>query len=203
MRRPASADAPGAPALPWRLVAGLAWRETRGAWRHFVGFLTCIALGVGALVAVLSVAASLDHSLGREARALLGGDLEVRGARPLDAAAEAPVRDLERRGAAVTRVRELVAMARNPAKGSTLLVELKAVESGYPLYGRLETRPGQPLDELLAAGGAVVEEAVLGRLGLALGDTLTIGDASLTVTAVLGKEPDRSASLFTLGRESS
>jgi putative ABC transport system permease protein len=199
VRRPASADAPGAPAVPWRLVAGLARRETRGAWRHFAGFLTCIALGVGALVAVLSVAASLDHSLGREARALLGGDLEVRTARPLDAAAEAPVRDLERRGAAVTRVRELVGMARNPAQSSTLLVELKAVERGYPLYGRLETRPGRPLDELLAAGGAVVEEAGLGRLGLALGDTLTIGDASLTVTAVLGKEPDRSASLFTLG----
>ena len=90
-------------------------------------------------------------------------------------------------------------MARNPARGGTLLVELKAVEGGYPLYGRLETRPGQPLDELLAGGGAVVEEAVLGRLGLVPGDTLAIGDASLTVTGVVGKEPDRAASLFTLG----
>jgi putative ABC transport system permease protein len=53
------------PALPWRLVGALAWRETRGAWRHFAGFLACIALGVGALVAVLSVAAALDRSLGR------------------------------------------------------------------------------------------------------------------------------------------
>ena len=99
------AAAPGPPALPWRLVAGLAWRETRGAWRHFAGFLACIALGVGALVAVLSVAASLDRSLGREARALLGGDVELRSGRPLDPAAEAPVRDLARRGAAVARVR--------------------------------------------------------------------------------------------------
>jgi putative ABC transport system permease protein len=197
VKRPASADAP--PALPWRLVAGLAWRETRGAWRHFAGFLTCIALGVGALVAVLSVAASLDRSLGREARALLGGDVELRSARPLDAAAEAPVRDLARRGAAVTRVRELVAMARSPAQGGTLLIELKAVEGGYPLYGRLETRPARPLDELLAGGGAVVEEAVLRRLGLNPGDTLTIGDATLTVTGLLGKEPDRAAALFTLG----
>jgi putative ABC transport system permease protein len=197
VKRPASADAP--PALPWRLVAGLAWRETRGAWRHFAGFLTCIALGVGALVAVLSVAASLDRSLGREARALLGGDVELRSARPLDAAAEAPVRDLARRGAAVTRVRELVAMARSPAQGGTLLIELKAVEGGYPLYGRLETRPARPLDELLAGGGAVVEEAVLRRLGLNPGDTLTIGDAALTVTGLLGKEPDRAAALFTLG----
>jgi putative ABC transport system permease protein len=189
--------------MPWRLVAGLAWRETRGAWRHFIGFLACIALGVGALVAVLSVAASLDHSLGREARSLLGGDVELRSARPLDAAAEAPVRDLVRRGATVTRVRELVGMARNPDRGGTLLIELKAVERGYPLYGRLETRPARSLDELLAAGGVVVEEGVLARLGLAPGDTLAVGDATFTVTGVLVKEPDRAASLFTLGPGSS
>jgi putative ABC transport system permease protein len=194
-----SPAAGAAPALPWRLVTGLAWRETRGAWRHFIGFLGCIALGVGALVAVLSVAASLDRSLGREARALLGGDVELRSARPLDPAAEAPVRDLARRGAAVARVKELVAMARNPAGGGTLLVELKAVDAGYPLYGRLDTLPPRPLDELLAGGGVVVEDAVLGRLNLAPGDALAIGDATLIVMGIVRKEPDRAASLFTLG----
>jgi putative ABC transport system permease protein len=186
------------PALPWRLVGALAWRETRGAWRHFAGFLACIALGVGALVAVLSVAASLDRSLGKEARALLGGDIELRSARPLDPAAEAPIQDLVRHGANVARVKELVAMARNPAQGRTLLVELKAVDRGYPLYGRLDMAPARPLDELLA-GGVVVEEAVLGRLGLSPGDKISIGDATLTVTGVVRKEPDRAASLFTLG----
>ena len=186
-------------ALPSRLVLALAWRETRGAWRHFAGFLACIALGVGALVAVLSVAAALHRSLGREARALLGGDVELRSARPLDAAAEAPVRDLVRRGAQIARVRELVAMAREPARGGTLLVELKAVDPGYPLYGRIETAPGESLDELLAGGGAVVEGSVLTRLGLALGDALVIGDGTFTVTGVVRKEPDRAASLFTLG----
>ncbi|HEX2499975.1 MAG TPA: FtsX-like permease family protein [Methylomirabilota bacterium] len=187
------------PSLPWRLVAGLAWRETRGAWRHFIGFLACIALGVGALVAVLSVAASLDRSLGKEARALLGGDIELRSARPLDPAAEVPVRDLARRGASIVRVKELVAMARNPVRGGTLLVELKAVDAGYPLYGRLDTQPARPLDQLLAGGGVVVEQAVLERLRLAPGDPLAIGDSSFTVTGVVRKEPDRAASLFTLG----
>jgi putative ABC transport system permease protein len=187
------------PPVPWRLVTGLAWRETRGAWRQFAGFLVCIALGVGALVAVLSVAATLDRSLGREARALLGGDVELRSARPLDPEADAPVQDLARRGATVARVRELAAMARNPARGGALLVEIKGVDAGYPLYGRLETAPARPLDALLASGGVVVEEALLARLGLAVDDPLTIGDATLTVTGVLRKEPDRAASLFTLG----
>src|SRR4029077_10056432 len=104
----------------------------------------------------------------------------------------APIQDLVRHGANVARVKELVAMARNPAQGRTLLVELKAVDRGYPLYGRLDMAPARPLDDLLA-GGVVVEEAVLGRLGLSPGDKISIGDATLTVTGVVRKEPDRAA----------
>ena len=63
----------------------MAWRETRGAWRHVALFVTCIALGVAALVGVGSFAANLERTLGREARALMGGDLELRASRPLDA----------------------------------------------------------------------------------------------------------------------
>src|SRR5437763_4615622 len=108
-----------------------------------------------------------------------------------------------RQGAVVTTVLEMVAMARMPARGATLLVELKAVESAYPLYGRIETAPPQPLDTLLAdrgdSGGAVVEARLLERLGIAVGDPLEIGSARFTVTGVLVREPDRSAGLVTLG----
>jgi putative ABC transport system permease protein len=30
----------------------MAWRETRAAWRHFLYFFVCIAVGVGAVVGV-------------------------------------------------------------------------------------------------------------------------------------------------------
>jgi len=92
----------------------LAWRQARGAWRHFVLLGACVALGVAALVAVGSFAATLDHTLAREAKALTGGDLEIRAARPLDGEVAAALGDLEARGATVVRVRELAAMAREP-----------------------------------------------------------------------------------------
>src|SRR5262249_50140693 len=122
-------------------VLRMAWRETRAAWRHVAVFVACIGVGVAALVAVGSFAASLDRTLGREARARLGGALALRSARPLTAEAEGLLEPWRARGAVVTHVRELVGMAREPARGSTLLVELKAVEAAYPLYGRLETEP--------------------------------------------------------------
>src|SRR5262249_16963480 len=129
----------------------LAWRQARGAWRHFVLLAACVALGVGALVGVGSFAATLDRTLAREAKALTGGDLEVRAARALAAETAATLADLRARGATVVNVRELVAMARG-ADGRALLVELKAPGAGYPLYGRMEIAPDRPLAALLADG---------------------------------------------------
>jgi len=176
----------------------LAWRQARGAWRHFVLLASCVALGVAALVGVGSFAATLDRTLAREAKALTGGDLEIRAVRALDGETAAALADLRAKGATVVNVRELVAMARG-AHGRALLVELKAPGAGYPLYGQMETTPDRPLAALLADGGAVVQKETLERLGLRVGDTLSLGAASFTVRGVIEREPDRSASLVTLG----
>ncbi len=177
----------------------MAWRETRGGRRHVALVIGCIALGVAALVAVGSFAAGLERTLGREAKALLGGDIEVRSARPLPPAAEAALAGWRARGVAVTRVRELVGMARDPARGGTLLVELKAVEPGYPLYGRLELAPDRPLAALLGRDGVVVHASLLDRLGLRVGDPVLIGTARFRIAGVVRREPDRSPGAITLG----
>ena len=137
----------------------MAWRQTRGAWRHFVGFGACVALGVAALVAVGTLAVNLDGALTREARTLLGGDVELRAARPLGADAAAALERLRRAGARTTALRELVGMARSPA-GRTLPVEVKAVDPAYPLYGRVQTRPAAPLAGLLAPRDGVPRQLI-------------------------------------------
>lgn len=181
------------------LIVRLAWRETRAAWRHLLVLVICVALGVTALVAVTGFAGSIDRALAREGKSLMGGDVELRSPRPLDAAVEAALAPLVARGAIITRVRELAAMARHPARGSTLLVELKAVDEGYPLFGRFETRPARSLAAQLANGGAVVDETVLTRLGVAVGDTVLVGDVAVVIRGVIANEPDRAGRLITLG----
>ena len=171
----------------------MAWRETRGAWRHFVYLLACVTLGVGALVAVGSFADSLERSVGRSAKSLLGADVEIRATRPLSPAAAQVVADLGREGVAVARVQELAAMVQaGPQRGGPAqLVEVKAVEAGYPFYGRLVTDPDRPLAELIGSGRALVHESLLTRLGLSVGDRLRLGEAELVVAGVIRQEPDR------------
>ncbi len=166
-----------------RFVVGLAWRETRGAWRHFGYFLACVTLGVSALVGVGSFADSLERTVARSAKALMGGDVEVRSTQPLpeDPAALAPPGSGR---PAITRVRELVAMAQ-ARPDETQLVELKAVEPGYPLYGSLVTDPARPLDTLIGGGRVLVHDSLLARW--AAGSRVASASRNATGSAPAGR----------------
>jgi putative ABC transport system permease protein len=196
------------------VVFKMAWRETRAAWRHFFYFLTCIAIGVGALVGVSLFGTNLERAVKKEARGLLGGDIEVRLSRPITLQGHAVLDSLAARGIAVTHVSELVAMTAranpSPAEGQvTQIIELKAVEPEYPFYGRLRLEPNRNLSELLGAEapgcaghpcfGVVVQESLLIRMRVAVGDRLKIGQGLFVITGVVRTEPDRMANAFSLG----
>ncbi len=131
----------------------MAWRETRAAWRHFIYFFVCIALGVGALVGVSLFSANVERAVTREARGLMGGDVEIRLSRPMGGKGEAVLRSLADRGISVLHVSELAGMAavvNGTPPFRTQIVELKAVEAGYPFYGNLQVEPSRPLMDLLS-----------------------------------------------------
>lgn len=197
-----------------RFILKMAWRETRGAWRHFLYFFACIAIGVGALVGVSLFGMNVDRAVTKEARGLLGGDLEIRLTHPLSLAGQAVLHLLGERGMVFTHVSELVAMAARTTQGSSLtqstqIIELKAVESAYPLYGAIRLDPAQSLDVLLhpdesscgghSCFGAVVQESLLIRMGLSVGDQLKIGQAMFLIAGIVRTEPDRMANAFSLG----
>ena len=195
----------------------MAWREIRGSWRQFVFFLACLAVGVGAVVGIDLFATNVESLILRDARSLLGGDLEIRAAHQLSDSGRKTLDALRERNVDVTHVRELVGMAAVPLAEqaqtsdvqATQLVELKAVEELYPLYGHVELTPRQPLHSSLApiesscparpCFGAVVQESLLISLGIQLHDHVRIGQAWFVVTGLLVKEPDRVATAFSLG----
>jgi putative ABC transport system permease protein len=195
----------------------MAWRETRASWPRFVFFFICIAIGVGAIVGVGLFATNVEQYILRDARSLLGGDLEISTRRQLSETGHEIIASLQPRGIAISHVSELAAMAaaqdpsvephQNPP--ATQLVELKAVDPSYPYYGTVEVDPPQPLSTLLTPSesqcdqppcyGAIVQESLLISLNLEPGSELKIGQALFTITGILIKEPDRVASAFSLG----
>ena len=110
-------------------------------------------------------------------------------------------RFLEAHGALST-VATLRAMAR-AASGDAALIEVKAVEPSWPRIGAALFAPPMSLEDALGERdgmfGAAVEEALLARLNLKLGDVIRIGEASFALRAVLTSEPDRLATGIGLG----
>jgi putative ABC transport system permease protein len=181
------------------LALRYALRELRSGLRGFYVFIACIALGVMAIAGVGSVAASLSEGLVHEGRTLLGGDVAFsliqREAKPDEVAF------LRARGE-VSVAATLRAMART-GDGRLALVELKAVDGGYPMLGALTLDPKMPVADLLSehdgAFGAAADSTLLARLDLKIGDRVTVGNATFQISSVVGAEPDKLAGGVGLG----
>lgn len=191
-------------ALPRFLLRELRAGFGRG-FRGFRIFLACLLLGVAIIAGVGSIAASVEQGLAADGKRILGGDLEFRLTYREASIAEANALKFS---AAVSHTTEMRAMAKVGANGTggskPTLVELKAVDLLYPLYGEVVLDPPMPLVDAFAEDadgrfGVAVERDLLQRLGVQLGDTITVGDAALELRAVIDLEPDRGAQVFNLG----
>ena len=195
----------------------LAWRETAHSWSRFWFLFLCIALGVGAIVAVDLFATNVEQAILGDARGLLGGDIELSWRRTMTQKGQNVLDSLSERNIVVSHVTELAAMvavesAQSSAHDTTAtsqLVELKALDSLYPLYGSLKIEPAEPIAQLLApipskcqrlpCFGAIAQKSLLIRLKLDLGSELRIGQTNFIITGLLVQEPDKIATAFSLG----
>ena len=177
----------------------LARREMRSGLRGFGVFLTCLFLGVFAISAIGSFTESAKSGLLADASALLGGDFEVRIAHrqlPDDTLAY-----LETLGA-LSHVVTMRTMVADSSGSKRVLSELKAVDAAYPLYGQLVTDPYQAISAALQEDhlfGALVEQPLLSRLGVKVGDRVKVGAAEFLIRGIITSEPDRTVQAFSLG----
>lgn len=183
-------------------VLRMAVRETRSSWRRLLFFFVCIAVGVAAIVALRSVIQSVRDVIARESRSITAGDVVIGTNRDWPADARATIdRRLAEAGATTrTETLETPTMAR-PADGRMVskMVELRAVQPEFPLYGTLTLQSGAPYTHTLLEGrGALVRPELLTTLGLKVGDRMTIGLTTFTVRGVIAKEPG-SGGGFSLG----
>jgi putative ABC transport system permease protein len=182
-------------------VVGMALREIRASWQRLLFFFVCIAVGVASIVAIRSVIQSVREGLTREARAMTGADVVVRSDRPLGDKVRSTV-DQERttgRVSLVSEAVEIATMVRPVNATMTRMVELRAVQGAYPLYGTMTLRQGQYSHALLQGHGTLVRPELLAQLNLRVGDDLLIGTQRFQIRGVIEKEPGRNLGAFSLG----
>jgi putative ABC transport system permease protein len=193
----------------WQSKENIGWvplrfalRDMRGGLRGFYIFIACIALGSMAIAAIGSVAASLTSGLARDAQVILGGDLSFT---LVQREATADELIFLRRHGKVSSIATMRAIARD-VHDQTALVEVKAVDDAYPLFGNVLLDSPMPASSLHAtfeerAGvfGALVDPVLPERLNLKPGALITIGSTKFQIRGLLKNEPDKLTSDISFG----
>jgi len=185
-----------------------ALRELRNQAGRLLLIALCIATGFAAFFATYGFSGRVLEGIASESRAMLGADLVVtaRGAMP-----EAALERAKTVKGARCLVSDFPTMTSTGPVADTVsrLVEVRSIEAGYPLAGRLQVEParggGEPWGVLVdpglaqawglrpAAPGMTEEQLLEQRRGLRLGDGV------VPVQGIVGQDDTRQATAFALG----
>jgi putative ABC transport system permease protein len=175
-------------------------RQVRRSFRQSGLFVLCVALSLTTLTAFSGFSRSVSRALLDDARTLHAADIIIRSYDPIPPPLlQAIGRLVDQQRIERARVHEFYSVVRAPDGKTSVLSRLKVVEPGYPFYGRVALKSGRPFRQVLASGACIVEQTLLDRTGLAVGDQLTVGYTTLTIQDVVTAEPDRPLDLFAFG----
>jgi putative ABC transport system permease protein len=182
----------------------LGWWLARGQRSRFWLLLSCIAVGVAARVCVASFSVEVETSISREARTLLGADLEVASNAPLSPEQQRQLTRLAPAGSRFEQQIGLATMAISPGSGRSHLVEVHGCDAGHPVSGvtTLHGAHGEVLP--LAVLFTTTPSAALTRSGMELlsvpiGGTLKLNHLTVTIVAELFEDPGLGSNPFALG----
>lgn len=176
----------------------LAWSQTLSLWR--AGALRvlvfALVLAVAAISAVGFFTERVESALTQQGALLLGGDLAVLADHDIP---QAFVDNAHRQGLVAVKTYEFPSMV--VSGDNSQLVEIKAVENNFPLRGDLTLGTsaldaGKVVKATPAKGQVWIEPRLANLLDLRVGDQLAVGEQSLSVAAILLREPSRGGDMF-------
>lgn len=178
----------------------LALHSLKRDWRSGeVGLIAAaVVIAVASMTSVGFFTDRVHKALGRQATELLAADLVLDSRAPIPHRLRTDAREHGLDTTETLRFRSVVVR-----DDKLQMAEVKAVEAGYPLRGSLRTASTLFGRESVAAtlpqpGQAWADARLLQALGMQVGDRITLGKSTLTVSAVLTYEPDRGGDLFNI-----
>jgi len=160
------------------------WRA--GEWRVL---MLALVLAVGSLATVGLFADRVRQALSQQAASLLGADLRISSTRPFSP----EYRKLaEMHGLRVAESRTFPSMVSH--QDQVTLAEIQSVPAGYPLRGKLDINDGTThvATGIPHAGSVWVDERLMRRFDLHIGDELGVGQRRFVVSARIVKDIDQS-----------
>lgn len=179
--------------ISWGQAWRIARRDLNARFRGLRLLVVCLFLGTAALAAIGTLTAAIEGELADRGQIILGGDLEVevwqRSLNEDERAALAQYGTLSQG----TRMQAMAV-----AGDAAAPVELKAVDTRWPLYGTLTLQSGKTAGAP-TGNQAWMAQGAMDRLGITTGDRFRVGGVELVAAGVIADEPDRLSEGFQLG----
>lgn len=170
----------------------MAWRDSRRSRRKLLLYASSIVLGVAALTAIASFGRQMERAVQAQSKTLLGADMVVTTRDPFTATQDLFLAQL---GAERSRETAFGSMAMFPKSGDTRLVQVRALEGGFPFFGRIETEPAGAEQIFRRGEGALVERSLMDLYQAEPGDPVKIGDITLPIAGALTAVPGETVAM--------
>ena len=179
-----------------RFASKAFFRQVRSG--EVIVMISAIAMAVASLTAVGFLTDRISLSIEKQANELLAADLRIRSPEPIpsDWVDEAISMGLD---TAISQSFPTVVYSLE----NSGLARIKAVSSKYPLRGQVRIANDQLSDEYLVKkipneNEVWLDESLLYRLNIEVGDSISIGNSEFTASAVLKYRPDQSIGFASL-----
>ncbi len=171
-----------------RFILKMAWRDSRRNRARLFLFISAITVGIAALTAVRSFSVNLLGDIDREAKTLLGADLQLDSNQP---APDSILTKLDLPGVEKAQVLNFFSMIRFPKNGGTRLSMIRSLEGNYPYYGKWKSDPVDSWKTFRTGPKALVDHALMLQFGIQPGDSIQVGDMMFVVEGDLLSSPGR------------
>ena len=167
----------------------MALRDGRSQRGRLALYALSIAAGICALTAIHTLKASVQTGISTQTKSLLGADLLISSRRPLS---EQSLSKLAPWLHAMGKETAFSSMLSLPSGERSRLVQVRAIEGGYPFYTTVETEPPDAWQRLQTERGIIVEPALLEEFGLKVGQSFKLGALELPILGILQNGMPRS-----------
>jgi putative ABC transport system permease protein len=171
-------------------------RELRSG--EVVVLLAAVALAVAALTAVGFLTDRISRAVARQANEVLAADLRLRSPEEIPAEWRDAAERFDLQTAETQTFPSVVF-----AGEANALATIMAVSETYPLRGTVRIADDlfgeqRETEETPASGNVWADGALMARLGVDVGDEITLGELEVTIDAVLTYRPDQSIGFSSL-----
>ena len=172
------------------LIFKYAFKDLSRNYKKIISIIITLFISLFILSAIFTIEDSLKKELNDNAKALLGGDLEIDYNRNEG--------NLE----LVTKVKEFATISQmiefstmvatiNRDKNKSLFTRIKTVDEKYPLYGSVEYEPKGAFDRMQNEPNTVlINESLSKTLNLKINEQIKVQDKLFTVIGIVKSVPD-------------